>query len=94
MPVLHRLVEPTNSLGQSGTEALARLDLSLGGFQLILQSSQFVELTGNFVQISLRMHRQVGPLREVLPQQSIGVFIRTALPRTLRIAEVNVDVGR
>ena len=24
-----------------GTEALARLDLSLGGFQLMLQSSQF-----------------------------------------------------
>jgi len=31
-------------LGQSavfGTEGLARLDLSLGGFQLMLQSSQF-----------------------------------------------------
>ena len=34
----------SNGLGQSavfGTEALARLDLSLGGFQLMLQSSQF-----------------------------------------------------
>ena len=36
------------------------------------------------------MHRQVGPLREVLPEQTIGVFIGAALPRTLRIAEVNV----
>ena len=54
----------------------------------------FVELTSHSVQMSLRMHRQVGPLREVLPQQTIGVFIGAALPRTLRIAEVNVDVGR
>src|ERR1700732_3201332 len=54
----------------------------------------FVELTSHFVQMSLRMHRQVGPLREVLPEQAIGVFIGSALTRTLRIAEVNVDVGR
>jgi hypothetical protein len=34
----------SNALGQSavfGTEALARLGLRLGGFQLMLQSSQF-----------------------------------------------------
>jgi hypothetical protein len=49
-----------------------------------------VELTSHFVQMSLRMHRQVGPLREVLSEQTIGVFIGAALPRTLRIAEVNV----
>src|SRR5271169_736086 len=54
----------------------------------------FVELTSDFVEMSLRIHRQVGPIREVLPQQTVGVFIGTALPRTLRIAEVNVDVGR
>jgi hypothetical protein len=42
----------------------------------------------HFGQISLRMHRQVGPLREVLPQQAIGVFIGTALARTLRIASL------
>src|SRR5260370_11828297 len=64
------------------------------GFECQSLTWPFVELTSHFVQISLRMHRQVGPLREVLPQQSIGVFIGTALPRTLRIPEVNVDVGR
>ena len=64
------------------------------GFECQSLTWPFVELTSYFVQINLRMHRQVGPLREVLPQQSIGVFIGTALPRTLRIAEVNVDVGR
>ena len=62
---------------------------SAGGFGCQSVTWPFVELT-----TSLRMHRQVGHLREVLPQQSIGVFIGTALPRTLRIAEVNVDVGR
>jgi hypothetical protein len=45
----------------------------------------FVELTSHFLQMSLRMHRQVDPLREVLPEQTIGVFIGGALPRTLRI---------
>ncbi len=44
--------------------------------------------------MGLRMHRQVGALGKVLSQQAIGVFIRAALPRTLRIAEVNIDVGR
>ena len=28
------------------------------------------------------MHRQVGPLREVLPEQTIGVFIGTSRART------------
>ena len=42
----------------------------------------FVELTSDFVEMSLRIHRRVGPPREVLPQQTVGVFIGTALPRT------------
>src|SRR5665213_3394131 len=52
----------------------------------------FVELTGGLIQ--LRVHRQVGSFRKVLPQQTIGVLIGAALPRTLRITEVDVDVGR
>jgi predicted SnoaL-like aldol condensation-catalyzing enzyme len=38
----------------------------------------FVELTSHFVQIGLRVHRQVGALREVLSQQTIGVLVRPA----------------
>src|SRR5580692_819205 len=53
----------------------------------------FIELTCHFVQMSLRVDRQVGPLWEVLPQQTIGVLVGAALPRALRIAEVNVDIG-
>jgi hypothetical protein len=30
---------------------------------------------------------------EVLSQQAIGVLVRAALPRTLRIAEVDLDLG-
>jgi hypothetical protein len=40
------------------------------------------------------MHRQVGALRKVLSQQAIGIFIRPALPRALRIAKIDVDFGR
>src|SRR6476620_5272198 len=54
----------------------------------------FVELTSHFVQMGLRMHRQVGALRKVLSQQAIGVLVRPALPRALRIATIDVDFGR
>ena len=40
------------------------------------------------------MHRQVGALRKVLSQQAVGVLVRAALPRALRITEIDVDVGR
>src|ERR1700687_5140215 len=64
-----------------------------GGFELQGLSWPFIELTGHFVQMGLRVHRQVGSLRKVLSQQTVGVLIGSALPRTLRITEVNVDVG-
>src|SRR5450432_4513335 len=64
------------------------------GFKLQGLTWSFVELTSHFVQMGLRMHRQVGALWKVLSQQTIGVFIRAALPRALRVAKINVDVGR
>jgi hypothetical protein len=33
--------------------------------------------------------RHVGPLREVLAQQSVGVLVCAALPRTVRIGELD-----
>ncbi len=44
--------------------------------------------------MGLRMHRQVGALRKVLSQQAIGILVRPALPRALRIAKIDVDFGR
>src|ERR1035437_2498727 len=64
------------------------------GFKLQGLTWSFIELTRHLIQISLRVHRQVSSLRKVLSQQTIGVLVGTALPRTLRIAEVNVDIGR
>src|SRR5476651_1375738 len=63
------------------------------GFEFQSLAWPFVELTCHFVQMSLRVYRQVGSVRKILSQQTIGVLIGTALPRTLRVAEVNVDVG-
>jgi len=54
----------------------------------------FVELARHFVEMSLRVHQQVGSLGKILSQQTIGVLIGSALPWTLRVAEVNSDVGR
>jgi hypothetical protein len=45
------------------------------GFKLQGLAWSFVELTRHFVQIDLRVHRQVGALGEVLSQQTIGVLI-------------------
>src|SRR5580704_3344047 len=63
------------------------------GFKLQGLTWSFVELTSHFVQMGLRMHRQVGALWKVLSQQAIGVLVRSALPRALRIAKIDVDVG-
>jgi hypothetical protein len=64
------------------------------GFRLQGLTWSFVELTSHFVQIGLRVHRQIGALWKVLSQQAVGVLIRAALPRALRIAKIDVDVGR
>src|SRR5882757_9530023 len=64
------------------------------GFKLQGLTWSFVELTSHFVQIGLRVHRQVGALWKVLSQQAVGVLVRSALPRALRIAKIDVDVGR
>src|SRR5712691_6676567 len=53
-----------------------------------------IELAGHFVEMGLRVHRQVGSFRKILSQQTIGVLVGIALPWTLRIAKVNIDVGR
>src|SRR3982074_1482956 len=64
------------------------------GFKLQGLAWSFVELTSHFVQIGLRVHRQVGALWKVLSQQAIGVLVRPALPRALRITKIYVDFGR
>ena len=57
------------------------------GFKSQSLSWPFVELTCHFVQMGLRIHRQVGSFRKILSQQTIGVLIGTALPWTFRIGK-------
>src|SRR5450432_2372933 len=64
------------------------------GFKLQGLTWSFGELTSHFVQMGLRMHRQVGALWKVLPQQAIGILVRPTLPRALRVAKIDIDVGR
>src|SRR5712671_4279374 len=75
-------------------DATQALNLSAGIFKLQGLTWSFVELTSHYVQIGLRVHRQVGALRKVLSQQALGVLVRPALPRALRIAKIYVDFGR
>ena len=37
------------------------------------------------------MYRQAGFLGEILAQQAVGILIYAALPRALRVAEVDID---
>jgi hypothetical protein len=39
----------------------------------------FVELPSHFVELGLRVHGQVGPLRKVLWQKTVGFLIGTTL---------------
>src|ERR1700730_15681775 len=44
--------------------------------------------------MSLRIHRQIGPARKILPEQTIGILIGSGLPGTLRGAELNLPAKR
>jgi hypothetical protein len=52
-----------------------------------------VEFGCDGVQVLAVAHRKVGALREVLPQQSVGVLVRAALPGTGRVVEVDRSLG-
>jgi hypothetical protein len=43
----------------------------------------FVELSGDGTELGLAFQGQVGPVRQVLSQQPIGVFVGTASPGDL-----------
>src|SRR5512135_2346796 len=47
-----------------------------------------VQLRSHAVKLGLRVHRQVGALREVLSEQPVRVLVRTTLPWRVGIAEI------
>jgi len=55
-------------------------------------SRTHVKASRHRVEVRLCVGRQVDAVREVLPQEPVRVLARAALPRTLRIAEVDLDV--
>ena len=51
-----------------------------------------VEFLGDRVEVVLGVCAQVGALGEVLAQQPVGVLVGAALPRGVRVAEVDLHV--
>src|SRR5580698_4694865 len=56
-------------------------------------SRALIQTQRDLVQLRLRAAGEVGSLRQVLSQQTNGVFVGSSLPRTLRIAEVDFHIG-
>jgi hypothetical protein len=52
-----------------------------------------VDLAFESFQVRWRDARQVGSLREVLPEQPVGVRVGVALPEAARIAEADLDTS-
>src|SRR5258706_15433909 len=52
-----------------------------------------VELPGDVIEFGLRGRRQIAPLGGILAQQAVGVFVDGALPRAVRIGEIDLYAG-
>src|SRR5215212_5541498 len=50
-----------------------------------------IERRGHGREVVRAVHAQVGALREVLPQQPVGVLVGAALPGAVRVAKVDLD---
>ena len=63
-----------------------------------LKSQRFawalIQPQSDTIERKLWMQGKVGSLGELLTQQTVGIFIRSALPGALRVTEVNLHVGR
>src|ERR1700683_3356858 len=55
-------------------------------------SRALIETQCDPVQFGLRVAGKVGSLRQVLPQQAVGVLARSSLPGAVRITEVNSHI--
>src|ERR1700733_14095222 len=70
------------------------LQFTRGSFEAEGFSGALIQAQRDLVELRLRMDGQVGSSREVLPQQEIRVFVRAALPGTLWITEVDLNIRR
>ncbi len=93
-------VIPENLAGSTGR----RNTFSLTGLQALVQSfggsspseglaGPCIERVSNNCEYVRTVCAQIGSFREVLSKQSIGVLVRSALPRAVRFAEVDGKAG-
>ena len=80
------------SLGSTGRCNDSRSSISWG---LIAErlARPAIEPSRDAIQLRLTHLREVGAFRQVLTQQTVGVLVGPALPRTVGVAEVDLDVG-
>jgi hypothetical protein len=91
-----RRVRTCNQLPKTRVVSRGRRNTGLQSIRGSLKSQCFsgtlIEAQRDLVQVGLTVAGQVGLLRQVLAQEPIGVFVASALPGTLRIAEVNLYI--
>jgi hypothetical protein len=68
------------------------LEFTCGSFKVRSFSWALIEAQGYPVEVGLGIAGQVGFLWKVQPQQPVGVFVGAALPRALRITEVDLHL--
>ncbi len=56
-------------------------------------SRPVVEPMSHSIEMTLTMDREVRAPWEVLPEQTVGILVRAALPGALRVAEVHLHAG-
>ena len=52
-----------------------------------------IKLPGDGIKLDLRDTGEVCSLREIVPEQAVGVLVAAALSRTVRVGEVDLDAG-
>ena len=52
-----------------------------------------IELPGNGIEFGLRESREIGSLGKILAKQAVGIFVDAALPRAVRIGEIDSDAS-
>src|ERR1700756_6058018 len=81
-------------LSRTGVGSRGRCNTGLQFIRRSFKSQCFswplIEAQSDLVQVRLRVAGQIRLLRQVLPQQPVRVFVRTALPWALGIAEVKL----
>ena len=56
-------------------------------------SRALIEFAGHRVELCLAVHREVRAFRQTVSQQPVGFLVRAALPGSVGIAEVDIDLG-